>query len=130
MLGVMSPSSSFAEVARRVFDNLSLELQKSTEDDNFTEEFLKIMENNDVDEEDFLKYLEFEHEDEDCAISTSGRNHPTHATRVTFDDDDDIIELTNYLTDSTQRVYKETLLERVKRPFLPLCVSSGRDLSI
>jgi len=39
------------------------------------------MDNNDVDEEDFYKY---EHEDEDCAISTSARNYPTHATRVTF----------------------------------------------
>jgi len=66
LLGVMNPSSSFAEAARRAFDNLSLELQKSTEDDNLTEEleeFLKIMGNNDV------------------------------------DDDDDIIELANYLTE-------------------------------
>ena len=86
LLGVMYPSSSFAESARRAFDNLSLELQKSTEDDNLAEEleeFLKIMDNNVVDEEDFYKYLEFEHEDEDCAISTSARNYPTHATHVT-----------------------------------------------
>ena len=57
------------------------------------------MNSNDVDEEDFYKHLEFEQEDEDCAISTSARNYPTHATRVTIDDDDDIIELTNYLTE-------------------------------
>jgi len=38
LLGVMNPSSSFAEAARRAFDNLSLELPRSTEDDNFTEE--------------------------------------------------------------------------------------------
>jgi len=102
LLGVMYPSSSFAESARRAFDNLSLELQKSTEDDNLAEEleeFLKIMDNNVVDEEDFYKYLEFEHEDEDCAISTSARNYPTHATRVTLDDDDGIIELADYLTE-------------------------------
>jgi len=100
----MNPSSSsFAEAACRAFDNLSLELQKCTEDDNFTEEleeFLKIMDNNDVGEENLYKYLEFEHEDEDCAISTSSRNYPTHATRVTFDDDDDIIKLANYLTEA------------------------------
>ena len=89
-MGVMNPSSSFAEAARRAFDNLSLELPRSTEDDNFTEEleeFLKIVDNNDVNEEDFYKYFEFEHEDEDCAISTSARNYPSHGTRVTFDDD-------------------------------------------
>jgi hypothetical protein len=57
------------------------------------------MDNKDVDEEDFYKYLEFEREDEECAISTSARNYPTRTTRVTFDDDDDIIELTNYLTE-------------------------------
>jgi hypothetical protein len=60
--------------------------------DNFAEEleeFLKIMDNNDVDQEEFLKYLEFEHED--CAISTRARNYSTH---VSF-----IIELTNYLTE-------------------------------
>jgi len=90
LLGAMDPSSSFAEATRRAFDNLSLELHKSTEDDNCTEEleeFLKIMDNNVVDEEDFYQHLEFEHEDEDCAISTSARNYPTHATRITFDDD-------------------------------------------
>ena len=89
LLGVMkSPSSS--QAARWAFDNLSLELQKTTEEDNFTEEleeFLKIVDNNDVNEEDFYKYFEFEHEDEDCAISTSARNYPSHGTRVTFDDD-------------------------------------------
>jgi len=95
-------NSSFAEAARWAFDNLSLELQRSAEDDNFTEEleeFLNIMDNSDVDEEDFYKYLEFEHEDQDCAISLSARNYPTHATRVTFDDDDGIIEPANYLTE-------------------------------
>jgi hypothetical protein len=62
----MDPSSSLAEATRQSFDYLSLELQKSTEDDNFTEEleeFLKIMDINYVDEEDFYKYLEFEHKD-------------------------------------------------------------------
>jgi len=43
---VMNPSSSFAEAARRAFDNLSLQFQKSTqkstEDDNFTEELERI----------------------------------------------------------------------------------------
>ena len=48
------------------------------------------------------KYVEFEYEDEDCAISTSARNHPTHGTRV---------------------------LGTVKRSFLSVCVS-GRDLKI
>ena len=88
----MNRSSSFAEATRRAFDNLSLALQKCTEDDNFTEkleEFLKIMDHNDVDEEDFYKYLEFEHEDKDRAIFTSARNHPTYGTGGTFDDDDD-----------------------------------------
>jgi len=66
----MNYSSSFAEAARRAFGNLSLELQKSAEDDNFTEElgeFIKIIENSDVDEEYFYQYLEFEHKDEDYA---------------------------------------------------------------
>jgi len=101
VLGVMNPSNSFAEASRRAFVNLSLDLQRCGEDDdNFTEEleeFLKIMANNDVDEEDFYKHLEFEHEDEGCAVSTPARNYPTHATRVTFDDDD--VELANYLTE-------------------------------
>jgi hypothetical protein len=89
----MNPTNSFSEAARRAFDNLSLELHRSTEDDNFAEElekFLKIMDNNDVDEEEFYKCLEFEHED------TSARNY---STRVIFDDHDDIIELANYLTE-------------------------------
>ena len=100
LLGVMSPSSSFAEATHRAFDNLFLELQKSTEDDNFTEEleeFLEIIDRNHVDEEDFYKYLEFEHEDEACAISTSARNYSTHGTHVTFDGDDDIFKQVNYL---------------------------------
>jgi hypothetical protein len=66
LLGVMNPPSSSSQATRRAFDNLSLELQKTTEDDNFTkelEEFLKIMDNNDIDEEDFYKYFEFEHEE-------------------------------------------------------------------
>ena len=81
--GVMkSPSSS--QAARWAFDNLSLELQKTTEEDNFTEEleeFLKIMDNDDVDEEAFYKYLEFEHEDEDYAMSTPARNKCIHVYR-------------------------------------------------
>ena len=152
-VGVMNPSNSFAQAALRAFDNWTRELQRSAEDDNLTEEleeFLKIMDNNDVDEEDFYKYLELEHEDEDCAISSSARNYPTHATRVTFDDDDDIIELANYLTGvefsdclrhtgnpstvfpydrrqlTTPRDYKEILLERVMRSFLPVCVKWKR----
>ena len=87
----MNPSSSFTEATRRAFDNVSLELQKSTEDVNFVEEleeFHKIMNNNDVDEEEFYKYLEFEHEDEDCTISTFARNYSTH-----------VIGLANYLTE-------------------------------
>ena len=90
--GVTNPSNSFAEASRRAFENLSLELERSAEDDTLTEEleeFLKIMDNNDVDEEDFYKYLEFEHEDKDRAIFTSARNHPTYGTGGTFDDDDD-----------------------------------------
>ena len=61
--------------------------------DNFAEdleEFLKIMEDNDLDEE------EFEHEDEDCAISPPARNYSTH---VSFHTDDDIIEPANCLTE-------------------------------
>ena len=92
-------------------------------------------------------------EDEDCAISTSTRNYPTHGTCVTFDDDSDIIELANYLaevifSDSDQeptshwqpeyvfsfdrwqlvtpKVEKEILLERAKRSFLPMCVKWKR----
>jgi len=56
VVGVTNPSNSVAEASRRAFENLSLELQRSAEDDTFTEElgeFLKIMDNNDVDEEDF-----------------------------------------------------------------------------
>jgi len=132
-------------------DNFTEELQRSAaEDDNFTEEleeFLKIMDNNDIDEEDFYKYLEFEHEDEDCTIFTSARNHPTRATHVTFDDDDDIIGLANYLTEvefsdsdqeptlqwqpeygfslrrllTTPRDHKKVLLEKSKSSFLPVC---------
>ena len=93
------------------------------------------------------KCLEFENEDEDCAISSSARNYPTHGTRVTFDDDDGIIEHANYLTEvestlqwesgygfslqsrqrTTPRHHTEVLLERVKWSFLPVCVS-GRGL--
>jgi hypothetical protein len=47
----MNPSDSFAEAVRLAFDNLSLELQRSAEDDNFVEK-------------EFYKFLEFEHEDE------------------------------------------------------------------
>jgi len=46
---------------------LSLELQTSADDDHFieeVEEFLMIMDNNDVDEEDFYEYLNFNYEDE------------------------------------------------------------------
>jgi hypothetical protein len=83
-----------------LFDILSLELQRSTDDDNFVEEleeFLKIMDNNDVDQEEFYKNLDFEDEEEDCTISsTPAGNYSTHAT---FHDDDDIIEHANYLTE-------------------------------
>jgi hypothetical protein len=85
----MNPSNSFAEA----------ELERSAADDSFVEElqeFLKIMDNNDVDEEEFYRYLESEHEDEDWAISTSARNYSSH---VSSDDDDDIIELANDLTE-------------------------------
>jgi hypothetical protein len=71
-VGFVNFSTSFAEAAVRAFDNLSLELQRSAKDDNFVEkleEFLKIMDNNDVDEEGFYKNLEFEHQDEDSAYS-------------------------------------------------------------
>jgi len=88
-LGLMNPSNSFAEA----------ELERSAADDSFVEElqeFLKIMDNNDVDEEEFYRYLESEHEDEDWAISTSARNYSSH---VSSDDDDDIIELANDLTE-------------------------------
>jgi len=55
------------------------------------------MDNNDVDQEEFLKYLNFDYEDEDCAVfSAPTRNYSTH---VIFDDDDDIIELANYPTE-------------------------------
>ena len=56
---VMNPTNSFAEATRRGFDNWSL---KSAEDNNFIEdleEFLKIMNHNQVDEEEFFKYLNF-----------------------------------------------------------------------
>ena len=59
----MNPSDSFAEAVRLAFDNLSLELQRSAEDDNIAQElqeFLKIMDSNDVDEEKFYKNLECE----------------------------------------------------------------------
>ena len=88
-MGLMNPSNSFAEA----------ELERSAADDSFVEElqeFLKIMDNNDVDEEEFYRYLESEHEDEDWAISTSARNYSSH---VSSDDDDDIIELANDLTE-------------------------------
>jgi len=55
----MNPTNSFAEATRRGFDNWSL---KSAEDNNFIEdleEFLKIMNHNQVDEEEFFKYLNF-----------------------------------------------------------------------
>jgi len=45
LLGVMNRTHSFSQAARKAFDNLSLELQKSANDDNFIEEleeFLKI----------------------------------------------------------------------------------------
>ena len=48
----------------KLWNNLSLELQRSAEDEHFTEEleeFLKIMDNNDVNEKDFYTCLEFEH---------------------------------------------------------------------
>jgi len=72
MQGVMNPTNSLSEAARWAVDNLSLELQRSADDDNLAEElekFHKIMDNNDVNQEEFYKFLEFEHEDEDCAIS-------------------------------------------------------------
>ena len=97
VLGVLNPTNSFVEAACWDFHDLSLELQRSADDDNFieeVEEVLKIMENNDFYEEDSYKFLDFDHEDEDCAISsTPARNFSTH---VTFDD---IIELSNYLTE-------------------------------
>jgi hypothetical protein len=34
----MDPANSFAEAAHRAFDDLSLELQRSAEDDSFNEE--------------------------------------------------------------------------------------------
>jgi len=61
----MNPTNSFAEAARRAFDDLSPEFQRSTDDDNCVEEleeFLQIMDNNDADEGEFYKDLEFEHE--------------------------------------------------------------------
>jgi len=100
------------------------------------------MENNDVDEEDFYKYLACEHEDEDCAISMSARNYPTHATRVTFDDDDNIIEFANYLTevefsDSDALATRVRFLLTIVGNLPPQergrscpCVLSERDLSI
>ena len=102
LVGVTNPSHSFPEAARRGFDNFSRKCQRYAEDDNFVEdleEFVKIMDNNDVDEYEFYKYLKFEHEDENNAISTTARNYSTHGTRVTFDDDDGIIELSNYLSE-------------------------------
>jgi len=64
------------------------ELKKSG-DDNFIEElrqFLKIVNNNEVDEKEFYKHLEFgheDHEDEDCVITfMPARNY---STNVTFD---------------------------------------------
>jgi hypothetical protein len=63
IVGIMNHTISFAEAARRAFDNLSLELQRSAEDDNIAQElqeFLKIMDSNDVDEEKFYKNLECE----------------------------------------------------------------------
>ena len=79
----MNPTNSFVEVARGAFDDNCIEE---------LEEFLKIMDSHDVDEEEFYKYLDFDHED--AISSTPPRNHST------FDDDDDIIELANYLTEA------------------------------
>ena len=70
----MNLTSSVAEAAFRVFDGLSQEIQKSAEDDNFIEEleeFLKIMNNNEIVGLEFYKHLDFRHEDEDCAISST-----------------------------------------------------------
>ena len=71
----MNPSSSLSEAARRGFDTLSVELQRSGDDDNFTEEleeFLEIEDNNHVDDGDFYKS---EHEDEDWVICMWTRNY-------------------------------------------------------
>ena len=69
----MNPTNPFAEAARRAFENLSLELQRSANDINFAEELRRRQ-----------------------RISTPARNYSTH---VTFDGDDDIIELANHLTE-------------------------------
>jgi len=72
LLCVMNTTNSFAEAARRAFDNLSLELQISNDDDNFTKEIKNLSRSRkNVDQEEFYKYLEFENEDEDCDISSS-----------------------------------------------------------
>jgi hypothetical protein len=45
------------------------------------EEFLKIMENNEVDEEEFYKYLALDFDHEDCAIPfIPARNYSTNVT--------------------------------------------------
>jgi len=49
-------TSTFADASCRVLDELSQELKKSTDDDNFIkelEEFIAIMKHNEVDEEEF-----------------------------------------------------------------------------
>jgi len=38
LLGVMNPANSVVKAAHRAFDNLSRELKKSADDDNFIEE--------------------------------------------------------------------------------------------
>jgi hypothetical protein len=42
--------------------------------------FLKILENNDANDESFYEYLVSEQEDEDCTVSTPARNYCTHAS--------------------------------------------------
>jgi hypothetical protein len=72
----MNPTSSFAEAARRALDILYIELQKYADDDNFIEPLEDFMDNNEVDEEEYHKYLDFSHGDEDCAIFS----HPQEIT--------------------------------------------------
>ena len=67
---------------------MSLELHKSADGENFIEEleeFLKIMDNEKVEENEFYKYLDLDHEDEDCAFSSRhARNYCTHVPLMTM----------------------------------------------
>ena len=78
--------SSQAKLIQKPRNNTAIHsLQSHSNHNKDLEEFLNILDKKDVDEEKFYKYLDFEQEEEDCAInSTPARSYSTY---VTFDDD-------------------------------------------